>query len=519
MNELSHRINNISTETTMVSADVLSAIIRLDNEGKTITAQDITTTVQLKQSDIDLDFSIGAIPVPDGWTYTIIGNKIVFHIAEGVSLRSGQFAIPVIYRTVMDEKNYVDEDGNQYVDENGNQYVVQTMSGSYTQWKLYFTYFGDNGGIYLGMITQLSQIPQQSNYGDYFTWGADDTPSELSYDGKFLKARVYKFVGTKKTYQWSQDLDGGHSQVALSDVLGIASVDLERNNSTAYEFLDHLTSNTIYTNMIVSNQAFIEQLTAKAISVGNLITVGEVEDKIILNESVTASHIFEEMGFDVYENHTIITNGMIRTNLIDVDNLLGTNAIFKGTLMVNKGIITDMQILGNSYFEGEIVSGPLELLNRPTSGIPIHIGASSKVYENTFEQYNKYTYTGNYNGIQFDYAYLSSKSIGFEGFSGWMPVFNPSTGRIEQQYVSIPPIFKYAVTFILKLGDVTVFENTKETEEELDNFPPYYTLDYDVDIIYQVPDGTKTFKLKDLPTVPPNEPNVVWNDHGTLKIS
>ncbi|MCQ2052953.1 MAG: hypothetical protein MJZ03_03360 [archaeon] len=368
VSDLAERVDAINVETTMVNADILNAIIRLDNDGKVITNQTITTTITVKQSDVDLPFSIGTLNLPDGWSYEILGRQIKFTISEGASIRSGQFAIPVLYSTIAEQDNYVDENDEQYIDENGASYIEQKISTSYSQTNLYFTYFGDNGGYYLGIITRLEDIPTTANYGDFFTWGANDTASAISMDGEFLRARVYMYIGEKQSYKWREDSNSGHSQIALSDVLSVANEDLEHNNSTAYEFLDHLTSNTIYSDMIVSNQAFIDKITTKIISIGNLVTVGVMDDAIaqseinvLRNAEIKAreisdiameiasddatqksnqakidaiANVLAETGIDTLTDHTIIQNGYIKTGLIDADillaNVIRTNDITSG---------------------------------------------------------------------------------------------------------------------------------------------------------------------------------------------
>lgn len=458
--DLSHRIDEIATETTMVFADVLSAIIKLDNEGKTITTQDITTTVSLKQSDVDLDFSIGSINLPEGWTYTINGKQIVFHIAEGVSLRSGRFAIPVLYRTVMSEEQYVDENGNIYVDENNIPYAVQIMSGSYTQWKLYFNYFGDNGGIYLGMFSQLSQIPSQNNYGDFFTWGGTTTESDLSYDGAFLQGRVYKYIGTKKTYQWSQDTDGGHGQIALSDVLGIAGADLKNNNATVYEYLDHLTSNSIYSDMIVSNKAYIDSLVA------NTTFINELSSNTAFIQNLASNDIFAETikatdGF--FENITIT-----------------------GLIAGASGRVHNLTITGDSHFEGTIDSGPLLLSSASPQGKTYTYSNYGKIGEmNSISQYNGVGTYGDYSFDNFSVTTTNGEIYYLKLFKNGGQVYD--SGKIRARYVDgiycIPLSYTFTYTFTMQ-------------------------------------SNTKTFKLRNLPQSLPAESGVVYvTSDGTLKVA
>ena len=329
---LNNKVDNIVTDTTICSADVTQAIIEVDEKGLSIAAQDISTTIRLQQSDIDLTFAIGTIPLPTGWSYTRSGNTITFHIGEGVSVRSGQFYIPVIYRPIIAENNYIDENGEAYADEIWTTYKEQIFSNSYTTWKLYFTYFANNGGIYLDVISSLSKIPEILNYGDYFVWGGDTTESPLSYDGEFKKSRVYKYIGLGKTWQWEEDSSPEHNAVALGDILGIANSDLSQNNSTVYEYLDHLTSNSIFTDLLVANTAYIEKLTASIIA-ADLINVDDLLARDITLKSGGVIHstnydgtIDEDTGkITEYGNHGWCIDN---TGKADFVNIHATGGLF-----------------------------------------------------------------------------------------------------------------------------------------------------------------------------------------------
>jgi hypothetical protein len=49
--------------------------------------------------------------------------------------------------------------------------------------------------------------------------------------------------------------------------MSVATSDLEQNNSVVYEYLDHLTSNSIFTSMLIANTAFINELFAQQITI------------------------------------------------------------------------------------------------------------------------------------------------------------------------------------------------------------------------------------------------------------
>ena len=259
----------------VVDADVKSVIVETDESGKTAIAQTVETQISCRQGWEDRPFVIGQINVPAGWTYQVIGGKIVFTIGEGATVRSGQFKIPVIYRPIVLFEQYEDEEGNLYVDENGADYMsLETASTEYT-YDIWFSYFGMSEGVYLGVISDLQNIPAVTGLNNYFVWGGAEAASTLSIEGKFRQAVVYKYIGPNKAWKWEVDTDKSHGLLAMGDVFGIANADLEHNNSQAWEYLNHLTSNSIYVDMLVANTAFIEQLTSKVVTVGDLITVGD----------------------------------------------------------------------------------------------------------------------------------------------------------------------------------------------------------------------------------------------------
>lgn len=388
LNDLNTKVDNIKTDTTMCTADNLSAFLTTDESNKTVTETTIETTITLRQSDIDLPFSIGSMSLPEGWNYRIVGKKIIFTVGSGVTIKSGKFAIPVQYRVPVSQNEYVDENGNPYVDEAGNKYIEQIMSQSYTQWTLYFQYYASNGGIYLGLITSVSSIPS-ANYGDYFTWGGgNNTPSPLSIDGKFMQGVVYKFVGNKQAYQWVRDEDIGHNQKASSDIYGIANADLKSNNSIAWEYLDHLTANTIYVDLLVANSAFIDRLQTNLVSAG-MITTGQLSESSANAKIQAEQDAINKLGLstDVVSGSVVITGGTILADYINVGTLKVENAKYAD----NAGNTGTVQ--GYTLIEGDKIKTGLLNVNEIWANI---FTAKSGTFENL-------TVTGNFlstKGIQ-----------------------------------------------------------------------------------------------------------------------
>jgi hypothetical protein len=251
------------------SADVTSVIIETDTNGQTVVTQRVTSQITCRQGSEDRRFAIGEIQVPDGWSYQIESGAVIFTIPAGITVHSGQFKIPVVYTPVIAYDEYADENGNLYVDEDDAQYVDQVLaSQTYTQ-DIWFSYFGMNDGVYLGIISQLDDLPSTSAINDYFVWGGAVTTSDLSMDGRFLPGRVYNFIGPNKAWKWESDEDIGHNTLVLGDIMSVATDDLEQNNSIVYDYIDHLTSNSIFAGLLIANTAFIENLFAQQITIKN----------------------------------------------------------------------------------------------------------------------------------------------------------------------------------------------------------------------------------------------------------
>jgi hypothetical protein len=361
----------------VVDADVKSVIVETDEGGHATTAQRVETQITCRQGWEERPFVIDTINVPLGWTYEVVGGKVIFTISEGAEVRSGQFKIPVIYRPIVAYAQYEDENGNLYVDASDANYMELESSSSEYTYDVWFSYFGLSEGVYLGKITQLQDIPSICNINDYFVWGGADTDSTLSVEGKFKQARCYKFIGLDKAWRWEVDDDVGHGVISMSDVFSIANADLQNNNSQAYEYLDHLTSNSIYTDLLIANSAFIQQLTSEVVAVGSLITVGAVDEKILEAEGIAADDATSKanaaqstaistasadattkannaldaalaafVGAGNVRDHTIISGGKIISGLIDVDAIKAT-----------QGFFDNITVGGDSQFYGLINQG------------------------------------------------------------------------------------------------------------------------------------------------------------------
>lgn len=409
----------------VVDADVKSVIVETDEGGHATTAQRVETQITCRQGWEERPFVIDTINVPLGWTYEVVGGKVIFTISEGAEVRSGQFKIPVVYRPIVAYAQYEDENGNLYVDASDANYMELESSSSEYTYDVWFSYFGLSEGVYLGKITQLQDIPSICNINDYFVWGGADTDSTLSVEGKFKQARCYKFIGLDKAWRWEVDDDVGHGVISMSDVFSIANADLQNNNSQAYEYLNHLTSNSIYTDLLIANSAFIQQLTSEVVAVGSLITVGAVDDKILETEGIAAADATTKannaldaalaafVGAGNVRDHTIISGGKIISGLIDVDAIKATEGFFQNITVQGELISSDYdmsRLRGYKFYKNPSNIGIAEipLLYTKQIGVPNYelffinaltqadrgLAARSTIYNNFFSFVNQVFYKG-----------------------------------------------------------------------------------------------------------------------------
>ena len=333
----------------VVDADVKSVIVETDENGEAPMTQTVETQISCRQGWEDRPFVIGTINVPTGWSYQVVGGKVIFTISEGAVVRSGQFKIPVIYRPIVSYEQYEDEDGNLYVDENDANYMALESASTEYSYDIWFSYFGMSDGVYLGKISQLQDLPSVTGLNNYFVWAGPETTSTLSIEGKFKPATTYKFIGTNKAWKWEVDDDIGHGVIAMSDVFSIAGADLEQNNSQAWEYLNHLTANSIFSDLIVANTAFINSLTAKVIAAGDLITVGAAEDYADQAAADAVDDYIADTG--ITRNYTVIENGKITTSLIDTDAIKATAGFFTDITVTGELVSSDFSIAQNKGYK------------------------------------------------------------------------------------------------------------------------------------------------------------------------
>ena len=113
-----------------------------------------------------------------------------------------------------------------------------------------------------------------------------------------------------------------HCGGSLSDALAVSNESLAQNNSTAFQFLDHLTANSIFVNKLVANDAFIKNLFAENIKATGSIRVGERYDE---NGNVVTDE--EGQPLDVSGAY-IGGDGTLKANKAELNNI----SIIGGTI-------------------------------------------------------------------------------------------------------------------------------------------------------------------------------------------
>ena len=237
----------------------------------------------------------------------------------------------------------------------------------------------------------------------------------------------------------------------------------------------------LFAKVLVAQKALIDELLVNQAFIKNLVV-----QKLHIDSDDTTHQDFEAW-FDEANGLKINNKG---------------EEIFKVDIAGN--IFAKNATLIDAYFSGNIVSGPLELLNSEPSTQKITL-VSNSTATSIVEKY----------GVI---------DIICENINGGTPVHRfitmaiPFTTRVpiyEWDYSLIPPkmVFKEwkivsgltnTVQFFTNSGDKTYTNNETITE----------------DYILSSKKGVKTFKLKNIPTVKPVDKNIVWVDSsGCLRLS
>jgi len=505
--------NNL-IETPNVYVDYNAASFAVNSKRLTCKAQEVTITAHVVQLNKELDFlfdteRLDAI-LPRGWGYSINRHSITIRVNSGVKITSGDFVIPIIFRAYKyDNVLAYTLDGVEYVLGYGDyQLGYNSYYEDSTVYDIGFTYTGVIGGLYLGKISNVADIPSDYDnltIGDYFTYTGDNVASVLAQEGQFRQCAIYYYSGDANNWRWEKDNDSEHLVGALSDVLSVANADLNNNNSDAKEYLDHLTANSAFINdLVVGNTAFIQRLIANEL-IANKIQTTELNAAMITSGKISADRIDAtalftqdiilkgafytdnynydtKTGFKISGEETIYNNNTFELNSDNIRISKNGDIEMKGNSVIGGNVL----IGENTTITGNVISGPMILSNEKPSAL--------------VKTYDKGTF-------------LSSVTF-----------FNKCEGTYGtiSFYRGVKTYKKYSATYDTYDAEIILYDNSGKQvyyKKWHDKYPEDIKLDFDLIQKRIVPDSTKTLKFIDLPNEEPADKGIVYTDkNGFLKI-
>lgn len=313
------------------------------------------------------------------------------------------------------------------------------------------------GSTYYGPLTVPPVSPHENDFFLYAGETSGETPP------RWVFASLYMY----KNSEWVR-LDEAIAQnqkyymEALQDILSITA-------STSGYF------STVFCNAFFANQAAMNSLSTKVIY---LNTGGALR-------SEETAYIQNEQGLLIDADGNIDANGDTHIGgncIIDGNAEIRTSGLIQGDLNITgeANFSGRTRITGDALFSGDIISGPMEL----SSEAPLPRTVTYNQGE-SIPFMAMYGINGSYRGYTFD------------GFH-----INYDPGHM-------------AAILTLYNGHTLLYTEYNNAGDPYH----YYVVKDTFTYAYIIPSGSKTFKLKDLPTTP-GEANVVYKDsNGFLKIS
>ena len=257
----------------------------------------------------------------------------------------------------------------------------------------------------------------------------------------------------------------------------------------------------LFAKVLVAQNAFIDKLVVQEAFIKKLVAQEAFIKQLATEQAFLRQLIVQRLHIDSDLNsHQDFEAWFDETNGLKINN--GGQEIFKVDTAGN--VFAKNATLIDAYFSGNIVSGPLELLNSEPSTKKITL-ASNSTATSIVEKYGVIDIIcENINGGTPVHRFITRATP----FITRIPIY-------EWDYSLIPPkmVFKEwkivsgvtnTVQFFTNSGDKTYTNNETITE----------------DYILSSKKGVKTFKLKNIPTVEPVDKNIVWVDSsGCLRLS
>ena len=260
-------------------------------------------------------------------------------------------------------------------------------------------------------------------------------------------------------------------------------------------------------------------------------------DELLVNQAFIKNLVVRKLRIDTIEGdeHNDFEAWFDELNGLKIRNK--GEEIFK--VDTNGDVFAKNAFLQDCSFNGDIYSGPLELSSREPASTTIEIRTTDTMKE-LYSKYKAFSFYCNVEqgdqNIKKVSLFMSGGSLSLWGTKRvWRPFPNPPPGGPSGYWMDVPAIGGYA-----DVSDYVLTLYTADTKKEL-----YYRIITNIiktdtqvtGIEYKVGDvplderieqytlfksvgGAKTLKLKDLPTMPPQEAGVIWvDDNKILHIS
>lgn len=346
-----------------VYSDVQIAGLYTDEDGKTVQPQTITTTIHAVQGGTEeLDFIFGEIPQMEGMTITTEYHTVTIKVDEGVKVDFGSIHIPVIYRQIIQNYNYADENGEVYADENGESYGMFEVSNTSKEYDFELKVVGVKAGGHKSAVKTIEELVDiQFTVGDFFVWQGEDAESTLAELGQFQKGSVYLYCGTDSERKWQFKVDDNQQDMmtSLSDVVAVLDEEIKQNNIRVTTLLNNLVANNIFVKNLVAQTAFIDNLFSKELTMEN--------GGVIHSKNYNEDSIKEDEQGNKYidtENYSDTGWAMDSKGNADFVNLHATNGTFEGEINANKGLVIQKWSSYEQDYESGYLGSPLFVVLR-----------------------------------------------------------------------------------------------------------------------------------------------------------
>ena len=260
-------------------------------------------------------------------------------------------------------------------------------------------------------------------------------------------------------------------------------------------------------------------------------------DELLVNQAFIKNLVVRKLRIDTIEGdeHNDFEAWFDELNGLKIRNK--GEEIFR--VDTNGDVFAKKAFLQDCSFNGDIYSGPLELSSREPTSTTIEIRTTDTMKE-LYSKYKAFSFYCNVEQgdkkIKKVSLFISGGNIQLWGTKRvWHSFPNPPPGAPDGYWMSVPAIGGYA-----NVSDYVLTLYTADTKKEL-----YYRIITNIiktdtqvtGLEYKVGDvplderieqytlfksvgGAKTLKLKDLPTMPPQEAGVIWvDDNKILHIS